>query len=291
MKNRIEASHTRIPDGPILVGERTNVAGSRLFQKLIAEERFEEAVRVAQQQIEKGAQMIDVCLQDPNRDEVTDMRNFLSHLTKKVRSPLMIDSTDPEVMEAALPYCRENAILNSVNLKDGGKSLQQVIPLVKKFGASIVAGTIDEKGPAVTRENKLKIVQRTYHLLVTTHGVNPRDIIFDLLVFPCGTGDPRYVGAARESIESIGLIQHMFSHCKTLLGISNVSFGLPRSGRKVLDSVFLHHSSNAGLDMAIVNTERLMSYLSIPQREKDLAELVLFESSKESTNRFIEYFE
>jgi len=278
---------------PILVGERTNVIGSRLFRELIASGKYEEASEIARKQVKSGAQIIDICLANPDRDELKDMEAFLSHVIRKVKVPLMIDSTDPKVFERALTYCQGKAILNSINLEEGEERFQKVVPLAREFGAALVVGCIDEdkqQGMAVTRERKLEIARRSYRLLVEKYGVPPTDIIFDPLVFPCATGDQQYLGSAKETIEAIRLIKQEFPLCKTILGISNVSFGLPPAGREVLNSVFLYHCTQAGLDLAIVNTERLERYAQIPEEERRLAEALLFETSEESISRFVEHF-
>ncbi len=278
---------------PALVGERTNVLGSRLFKRLIAEGQFEEASEIARRQVRKGAHVIDVCLQDPDRDEVRDMERFLSHLVRKIKAPLMIDSTDDKVMERALTYCQGKAVLNSINLEDGEERFEKVVPLARRFGAALIVGTIDEdreNGMAVTRRRKLEVASRSYDLLVNKYGVPPEDLIFDPLVFPCATGDEKYLGSARETVEGVRLIKETLPHCKTILGISNVSFGLPPAGREVLNSVFLYHCTKAGLDMAIVNTEKLERYASIPEDEKALAEAVLFDPSQETIASFADHF-
>ncbi|MGH9339615.1 MAG: methionine synthase [Acidobacteriota bacterium] len=278
---------------PLLVGERTNVLGSRVFKRLIEERKFEEASEIARRQVKNGAHVIDVCLQDPDRDETGDMREFLSHVIQKIKAPLMIDSTDSEVMAQALTYCQGKAILNSINLEDGEERFQQVVPLAKKFGAALVVGTIDEDkqhGMAVTRRRKLEIAKRSFDLLVNRYGVQPTDIIFDPLVFPCGTGDENYLGSAAETVEGVRLIKETLPLCKTILGISNVSFGLPPAGREVLNSVFLYHCTKAGLDLAIVNTEKLERYASIPEEERTLAEAVLFETSDQTVAEFTAHF-
>ncbi|MBI4446415.1 MAG: methionine synthase [Acidobacteria bacterium] len=278
---------------PVLVGERTNVLGSRVFKQLIAESRFEEASEIARRQVRNGAQVIDICLQDPDRDEAADMRRFLSHVITKVKVPLMIDTTDAAVMEEALTFCQGKSVLNSINLEDGEERFRRVVPLAKKFGAALVVGTIDEdrqKGMAVTRERKQAIALRSYNLLVHEYGVRPTDIFIDPLVFPCATGDANYLGSARETIEALRLIKQELPLCKTILGISNVSFGLPPAGREVLNSVFLYHCTKAGLDLAIVNSEKLERYASIPAEEKELADKVLFHTSEETVTAFVNHF-
>nr|MDA8227091.1 methionine synthase [Desulfitobacterium hafniense] len=274
---------------PILVGERTNVIGSRKFRDLIANGSYDEASDIARAQTKKGAQVIDVCLANPDRDEYEDMTIFLPYVVKKVKAPLMIDSTDPKVMELGLKHSQGKSILNSVNLEEGSRRLDEVIPLVKQYGSALVVGTIDEKGMALTRERKLEVAKRAYALLVS-QGIKPNDIIFDPLTFPVGTGDEQYLGSAVETIEGIRLIKQEFPEVKTILGVSNVSFGLPQAGREVLNAVFLYHATKAGLDYAIVNAEKLERYASISGEEKILAEKILFETGEESVSRFAEFY-
>lgn len=291
MVSGIEAFIYDDPDiRPILVGERTNVIGSRKFKRLISEGKYEEAAEIARAQVKNGAHVIDVCLANPDRDELADMENFLKEVTKKVKVPLVIDSTDVKVIEKALTYSQGKAIINSVNLEEGEKRFAEVARLVHQYGAALVVGTIDEQGMAVTAERKLDIAKRSYDLLVHKYGLAPQDIIFDPLVFPIGTGDEQYVGAAVETIEGIRLIKEHFPAALTILGISNVSFGLPPVGREILNSVFLYHCVQAGLDYAIVNTEKLERFASIPEEEVKLAERLLFENSQEALAEFTDFY-
>jgi 5-methyltetrahydrofolate--homocysteine methyltransferase len=260
---------------PVLVGERTNVIGSRKFKELIVAGAFEEGAEIGRRQVRGGAQVVDVCLADPDRDELEDMMKFLDILVRKVKAPLMIDSTDARVIEESLKRSQGKAIINSINLEDGEERFEKVVPLIKKYGAAVVVGCIDEdpvQGMAVTRKRKLEVAQRSYELLTKKYGLPPEDLIFDPLVFPLGTGDQNYIGAGEETIEGVRLIKQTFPECKTILGISNVSFGLPPAGREVLNSVFLYHCVKAGLDMAIVNSEKLERYASIPEEERRLSE-------------------
>lgn len=291
MVSGIEAFIYDDPDiRPILVGERTNVIGSRKFKRLISEGKYEEAAEIARAQVKNGAHVIDVCLANPDRDELADMENFLKEVTKKVKVPLVIDSTDVKVIEKALTYSQGKAIINSVNLEEGEKRFAEVARLVHQYGAALVVGTIDEQGMAVTAERKLDIAKRSYDLLVHKYGLAPQDIIFDPLVFPIGTGDEQYIGAAVETIEGIRLIKEHFPDALTILGISNVSFGLPPVGREILNSVFLYHCVQAGLDYAIVNTEKLERFASIPEEEVKLAERLLFENSQEALAEFTDFY-
>ncbi len=268
---------------PVIVGERTNVIGSKKFKTLICEEKFEEASEIARAQIKNGAQIVDICLANPDRDEIKDMRSFMEFAVKKIRAPWMIDSTDSQVIELALTYCQGKSIINSINLEDGEERFEQVVPLAKKFGAALVVGTIDDdpqQGMGVTRQRKLEIAERSYQLLTQNYGIPAEDIYWDPLVFPCATGDAQYLGSAVETIEGIRLIKARFPTTRTVLGISNVSFGLPTAGREVLNSVFLYHCVQAGLDLAILNSEKLERYASIPEEEKKLAEDLIFKGGQ-----------
>lgn len=275
---------------PIMVGERTNVIGSRKFKRLISEGKFEEAAEIARAQVKGGAHVIDICLADPDRDELEDMENFLKEVTKKIKAPLVIDSTDDTVIEKALAYSQGKAIINSINLEDGEERFESVARLVHRFGAAVVVGTIDEKGMGVSAERKLEIAKRSYKLLVHKYKILPQDIIFDPLVFPVGTGDEQYIGSAKATIDGIRMIKEEFPKSLTILGISNVSFGLPPVGREILNSVFLYHCTQAGLDYAIVNTEKLERFASISKDEVTLAEKLLFETTNESLATFTEFY-
>ena len=278
---------------PAIVGERTNVLGSRRFRRLINQGAFEEAAEVGRRQVRNGAHMLDVCLQDPDRDEPADMTAFLDLLTKKVKAPIMIDSTDAAVIELALKRLQGKSIINSVNLEDGETRFQAVVPLARRYGAALVVGCIDEdkeQAQAITRQRKLDIAVRSAQILTGKYGVALADIIFDPLVFPAGTGDRTYVGSAAETIEGVRLIKEALPQTKTILGISNVSFGLPTAGREVLNSVFLYHCVQAGLDMAIVNSELLQRYTSIPEEERQLAEDLIWDRTEDPVAAFAAHF-
>jgi len=275
---------------PIMVGERTNVIGSRKFKRLITEGKFEEASEIARAQVKGGAHVIDLCLADPDREELVDMENFIKEVVKKIKVPLVIDSTDEKVIERALKYSQGKAIINSINLEDGEERFEAVVPLIHRYGAAVVVGTIDEEGMGVTAERKLAIARRSFDLLVNKYKLNPQDLIFDPLVFPVGTGDEQYIGSAKATVEGIRLIKEQLPGVQTVLGISNVSFGLPPVGREILNSVFLYHCTQAGLDYAIVNTEKLERFASISKEEVQLAESLLFETTDETLATFTEFY-
>ena len=272
----IEAVELTPDNRPLLVGERTNVLGSRKFRRLVAAGEWEAAAEVGRAQVRGGAQIIDVCLQDPDRDEIVDMDRFLDRLVRLIKVPLMIDSTDDTVMERALTWCQGKAVLNSINLEDGLERFERVVPLVRRYGAAVVIGLIDEQGMAVTTERKLEVAARSCRILTEDFGLAPEDLWFDALVFPCGTGDPAYIGSGAETIEAVRRLKHEFPDSRTILGISNVSFGLPTAGREILNSVFLYHATVAGLDAAIVNSEKLARFAEMADEERRLAETLLF---------------
>jgi 5-methyltetrahydrofolate--homocysteine methyltransferase len=275
----IELVEAEDSNRPLIVGERTNVIGSRLFKNLIAEERWEEAVEIARRQVKNGAHVIDVCLQSTDRDEMADIPHFYEKLIRIIQAPIMIDTTDPKAVELALTYCQGKSIINSINLEDGEEKFERLCPIAKQYGAALVVGTIDEdklQAQAFTRERKLAVAQRSVDLLVNKYGIPPEDIIIDPLVFPCATGDQNYIGGAVETIEGLRLIKENIPHVKTALGISNISFGLPAAAREVVNSVFLYYCTKAGLDLAIVNAEKLERFASLPEEERKLATDLLF---------------
>ncbi|MCI0787885.1 MAG: dihydropteroate synthase, partial [Chloroflexi bacterium] len=244
-------------------------------------------------QVRNGAHILDVCLQDPDRDEFADMTAFLEILTKKVKAPIMIDSTDHLVVELALKLLQGKAIINSINLEDGEDRFKLVVPLAQRYGAALVVGCIDEdkaQAQAITRQRKVEIALRSAEILTEKYGVPIEDIIFDPLVFPAGTGDQNYVGSAAETIEGVRLIKEALPQAKTILGISNVSFGLPPAGREVLNSVFLYHCVQAGLDMAIVNSELMHRYNTIPEEEITLAEDLIWNRTEDPIAAFADHF-
>ncbi|MCL2178174.1 MAG: methionine synthase [Proteobacteria bacterium] len=275
---------------PILVGERTNVHGSKKFKRLISDGHWEEAAELAKAQARKGAHLVDICLANPERNELEDMRRFLPLVNKKTKAGITIDSQTPEVVEAALKLCQGKCLINSINLEEGEAKFLATARLAKTYGASLVVGCIDEAGMAISQAHKLEVLRRSKKLLNETCGIEDRNIFFDLLVFPCASGDEKYTGSAQETMEGIRQAKKLFPLCKTLLGISNVSFGLPVAGREVLNAVFLQRCVEAGLDAAIVNTEQLKRYSQLSAEEKGLCDELLSHFSKETLEAFTKFF-
>ena len=275
----IEAVFIEADNRPIMIGERTNISGSRKFKRLIKEEKFDEASEIARAQVKNGAHIIDINLQDTDIDEAYAVQQFYPQVMKKIKAPIMIDSTYDHIIELGLKYSQGKALINSINLEDGEAKFEKIVPLIHRYGAAVVMILIDERGQAVSREAKLEVADRAYDLLVNKYGLNEEDIIFDPNMFPIGSGDPQYLGSALETLEGIRMIKEKYPRTKTILGLSNISFGLPDAGREVLNSVYLYHATKAGLDYAIVNTEKLERYASIPQEERELAEQLIYNTT------------
>ena len=275
---------------PIYVGERTNVIGSRIFKNLIAQEKFDEATEVARLQIKGDADVIDVCLANPDRDEVSDMKAFLEKVSKFAKVPIMLDSTDINVVEKGLTYLQGKGIINSINLEDGEEKFKKMAEVIKEFGAAVVVGLIDEEGMAVSLEKKIKVARRSYELLTKKYGIDERDIIFDTLVFPVATGDQKYIGSASATIEAIREIKKEMPNVKTILGVSNISFGLPIAGREVLNTYYMNKAYEAGLDFAIVNTEKIIPMDEISDEEKEMSENILFHTDDENVSKFANFY-
>lgn len=277
-------------DRPIYVGERTNVIGSRIFKNLIASEQFDEATEIARLQIKGDADVIDICLANPDRDELSDMKNFLEQVAKFAKIPIMLDSTDIKVIEEGLKYLQGKGIINSINLEDGEEKFDKMAKIIKKYGAAVVVGLIDEEGMAVSLEKKLAVARRSYKLLTEKYGIDERDIIFDTLVFPVATGDQKYIGSATATIEAIREIKKEMPNVKTILGVSNISFGLPLAGREVLNSYYMQKAYEAGLDFGIVNTEKLILLKDISDKEKELSENLLFNTNDDTVAEFVAFY-
>lgn len=277
-------------DRPIYVGERTNVIGSRIFKNLIASEQFDEATEIARLQIKGDADVIDICLANPDRDELSDMKNFLEQVAKFAKIPIMLDSTDIKVIEEGLKYLQGKGIINSINLEDGEEKFDKMAKIIKKYGAAVVVGLIDEEGMAVSLEKKLAVARRSYKLLTEKYGIDERDIIFDTLVFPVATGDQKYIGSATATIEAIREIKKEIPKVKTILGVSNISFGLPLAGREVLNSYYMQKAYEAGLDFGIINTEKLIPIKDISDKEKELSENLLFNTNDDTVAEFVAFY-
>jgi 5-methyltetrahydrofolate--homocysteine methyltransferase len=277
---------------PTLVGERVNSQGSRKAKELLLADDYDGLVAVAEDQVEGGAHVLDLCVALTERqDEDEQMRLVAKKVALTQPAPIQVDSTEPDVIETALEQIPGRAIVNSVNLEAGRDKLDRVVPIAKAHGAALIALTIDEVGMAKTRDRKLEIAQRIKELVCDEHGLAPEALIFDALTFTLTTGDDEWKPSAVETIEGIRLIKSELPGVKTSLGVSNVSFGIGVPARSVLNSVFLHHCVEAGLDLAMVNPNHITPYGEIPDAERDLADDLVFNRREDALERFIAHFE
>ncbi|MFL5886744.1 MAG: homocysteine S-methyltransferase family protein, partial [Thermoleophilaceae bacterium] len=277
---------------PTIVGERVNSQGSRRAKAMLLEDDYDGLVQLAETQVEGGAHVLDLCVALTERqDEDEQMRLLAKKIALTVDAPIQVDSTEPEVIKAALEQLPGRSIVNSVNLEAGRDKLDRVAPLAKEHGASLIALTIDEEGMGKTRERKLDIAKRIHSYVVDEHGLLPEQLIFDALTFTLTTGDDEWKPSAIETIEGIKLIKSELPGVLTSLGVSNVSFGVSPAARAVLNSVFLHHAVQAGLDLAMVHPAEVTPYAEIPDLERELADDLVWNRREDALERFIGHFE
>jgi 5-methyltetrahydrofolate--homocysteine methyltransferase len=255
----------------LTVGERCNANGSRKFRDLMLEGDLDGMVRIAKDQIREGAHVLDVCVDYVGRDGVPDMDVLAERLAQQSTVPIMLDSTQADVIEAGLKRLGGRAIINSINLEDGENRMDAVCPMARQYGAALVALLIDEEGQARDVEWKLRVAHRIYDLATRKHGLEPEDLVFDALTFPLGSGQEDLRGDAVATIEAIRRIKAELPGARTILGVSNVSFGLSPAARQVLNSVFLHEAREAGLDAAIVSPARILPMHRIDDQQRQVA--------------------
>lgn len=278
--------------GPTLIGERVNSQGSRKVKRLLLNDDYDSLVQIAVDQVNGGAHLLDVCVALTERtDEKHQMEQVVKRLAMAIDVPLVIDTTEAEVAEAALAIYPGKAIINGNNLENGRERIDRILPLAKKYGAAVLSMTIDEEGMAHTREKKFEIAKRITDIAVNEYGMSPNDLIFDDLTFPLTTGQADLRQDAIETIEGIRLIKQHLPGVLTALGVSNVSFGVGEGARGVLNSVFLYHAVQAGLDMAIVNPAQITPYAEIPEEQRKVANDLIFNTDEDALPRFIQYFE
>jgi len=276
-----------------MIGERVNTLGSRKVKRLLLHDDYDGVLEVAREQVDSGAHLLDVCVAMTERaDEKEQMVTLLKKLTMNIELPLVIDTTEADVLEAALAMYPGRAVVNSVSLEGGrGEKLDKGLPLVARYGAATVAMTIDEEGMAHTRERKLAIAQRIAQIAHDEYGIPAEALIFDVLTFPITTGQEELRNAAVETIEGIRLVKQQIPGCFTTLGVSNLSFGVAAHARAALNSVFLYHAVAAGLDTAIINPAHITPYAEIPAEERTLCEDLIFNRRDDALARFIAYYE
>src|SRR5215213_8738763 len=292
VSSAMRATALRQEPAPLLVGERVNSQGSRKVKRLLLADDYEGILEVARDQQDSGAHVLDVCVALTERgDEAEQMSKVVKLLSMTVETPLMIDSTEASVIEQALEHTPGRAIINSINMENGRKRIDDVVPLAKEHGAALVALTIDPVGMAKTRERKLEVARKIYDIVVGEYGLPADALIYDALTFTLATGDAEWVDSAVETIEGIRLIKRELPGVLTILGVSNVSFGLAPDARAVLNSVFLHHCVEAGLDAAIVNPAHVRPYAEISAAERALADDLVWNKRPDALQRFIEHFE
>src|SRR6056300_630930 len=258
----------------LAIGERTNANGSKAFREALLEGRIEDCVDIAKKQVRDGAHLLDVCIDYVGRDGVADIQEIVTRLAQASTLPLVIDSTEPVVIKAGMELIGGRPVVNSVNFEDGegpGSRFDTIMPLVKEHGAAVIALTIDEEGQARTQADKVRIASRLIDTLVDKWGLRREDIIVDCLTFPIATGQEETRRDAIETIEAIREITTTYPGVHTTLGVSNVSFGLNPASRAVLNSVFLHEATEAGLDTAIIDAAKIMPLASIPEEQKKVA--------------------
>jgi len=278
---------------PLIIGERCNPQGSAKFRKLLLEEKYTEASETAREQVEQGAHAIDIAtvLSELRNEKERMVRLVQCFTAEGIDVPLVIDSTDPDVMEAALKAAPGRCLLNSTHLEGGEDKAKHVFTLAKRFNAAVMILSIDEEGMAKTVERKTAVARRLYEMAVEEYNLSPGSLVFDLLTFSLATGQSEYIDSALTTLRAVRELKEHLPGIYTSLGISNVSFGFRKPARRVLNSVFLYHAVQAGLDMAILNASDIIPYPDIPSAERRAAEDLIFNTRDEALTRFIELFE
>ena len=277
---------------PLIVGERVNSQGSRKVKQALLADDYDTLLQVARTQMDGGAHVLDVCVALTERaDEPDQMRNVVKKLEMGVEAPLVIDSTEAVVIQAALETYPGRAIINSINLENGRVRVDAVLPLAREHGSAVVALTIDEEGMAKTAERKLAVAQRIFEIATREYGLPAEALLFDALTFPVTTGQEELRDSAVQTLEGIRRIKAELPGALTILGVSNVSFGVTPHSRAALNSVFLYHAVQAGLDAAIVNPAHITPYAEIPEAERALCDDLLFNRSEDALPNFIAYYE
>ncbi|MEA1953953.1 MAG: methionine synthase [Campylobacterota bacterium] len=275
---------------PLLIGERSNSTGSKAFRELIIASDYEGTLRVGQAQVRDGAHLLDVNVEFAGRDGAKDMAAVMALYNQKIPLPLMPDATRVNTMEEGLKCIGGKPIINSVNLEDGEEKLDAICKLAKKYGTALVCLTIDEVGMAKTTEDKLRIAERIYDLAVNRHGIDPRNLIFDMLAFTVGSGDLEYRDAAIQTRDAIEELHKRHPEVGSTLGLSNISFGLDKNARFFLNSVFLHHCVKAGMTSVIINVKHIIPLAKMSEEDISVCEALLFSPDDQSLFKFIEHF-
>src|SRR5438270_9289917 len=278
---------------PLIVAEEMNTT-TRLetFRNLVRTQNYDEILATAKRLVGHGSHMLDLCCAIVGEDEKGYITSVLEKIATRVPAPILIDSTEADVVEEALKRVPGKAIINSINLEDGEKRTSKVLPMAKRYGAAVIALTIDEQGMALTADKKVAIAKRIFELATKKYGIRAVDLIFDALTLPISTGQEDYRTAGIETLEAVRRIKEELPDVKTILGVSNISFGLDTYSRRVLNSVFMHEAVNHGLDIAIVNYSKIYPLYKIPQEEVELARKLIYRdaSNGDPLQRYMQHF-
>jgi 5-methyltetrahydrofolate--homocysteine methyltransferase len=278
--------------GPFFVGERANTNGSKKFREYLLANDWDGVIDVAREQQNTGAHGLDLCVAYTGRDEAADMKEAVRRIATQINLPLFIDSTDVAVIEQALKLYGGRAVINSINLEDGEPRAHKICELAKRYGAGLIALTIDEKGMALTVEQKVEVAKRIYNIAVKQHGLHPQDLIFDALTFTLGSGDEAMKDSGKYTIDAIKAIKKELPGAFTILGVSNISFGLNPYSREILNSVFMAEAINVGLDLAIVNVKKIIPLYKLEDKDVNMClNLIYNKDAKKSLFDFIEHFD
>ena len=278
---------------PLIVAEEMNTT-TRVehFRNLVRGKKYDDILTLAKKLVNDGSHMLDLCCAIVGEDEKGYITSILEKIATRVPAPILVDSTEADVVEEALKRIPGKAIINSINLEDGEKRTSKVLPMAKRYGAAVIALTIDEDGMALTAEKKTAIAKRIYDLAVNKYGIRPVDIIFDALTLPISTGQEEYRTAGIETLNAIKRIKQELPEVKTILGVSNISFGLDAYSRRVLNSVFMHEAVDHGLDMAIVNYTKIYPLYKIPHEEVELARKLIYRDASDGDplQKYMQHF-
>jgi 5-methyltetrahydrofolate--homocysteine methyltransferase len=292
ISSSLKAVDLRQDPRPLIIGERINTQGSKKAKELVLANNFDGLTDLARNQAEDGAHCLDVCVATTERsDEKEFMVKLVKRLSLEIEAPLVIDSTDPKVIEAVIRQIPGRPIINSINLEGSGDRFHQLAPLMVKYGVPAIALCIGPKGMAKTPHEKLEVAELMYEIGTKQYGLKPWQFIFDVLTFTIVTGDPELADAAKNTLEGIRLVKKKFPECFTVLGLSNVSFGVSPNARKIINSIFLYHALRAGLDAVIINARDIIPYPEIDEQQKKLAEDLIFNRHPNALPELIAYFE
>ena len=291
VSSALNAVDLRQEPAPLIIGERLNTQGSKKAKNLVLNDDLDGLIDLARDQVENGAHCLDVCVATTERSDEKDlMLKLVKRLSLEIDAPLVIDSTDPEVIESAVTQIPGRPIINSINLEGDGSKFSKLAPIMAKYGVPAIALCIGPNGMAKTPDEKLQTAKLLYDA-GKQYGLKPEQFIFDVLTFTLATGEDEFRNAGINTLEGIKMVKKHFPTSHTTLGLSNISFGLNSYARKIINSVFLYHAVKHGLDSAIVNSKEIVPYGEIGDKERGLAESLIFNSSTDALSNLISHFE